>query len=176
VASGGLVDLGTYSDGGGSSIHATSAYKYVSVRNRVAGLGDVKALGNWWGDASPPSTKFSANVDYSSPLATAPTLSYGLETEALPSVPTLAFRPNPFRSGGLIQLAVPPEAGPILVRMYDVRGRVVRDLVSGPLDPGTHVISWDGRNEVGRLVPSGVYFVRLRTRDATDVLKIVKLP
>ena len=44
------------------------------------------------------------------------------------------------------------------VRVYDVAGRLVRTLVEGNLDAGPHEIVWDGTDDAGRRVASGVYF------------------
>jgi flagellar hook assembly protein FlgD len=50
--------------------------------------------------------------------------------------------------------------------VYDVAGRIVRTLADGTLASGRHEQTWDGRDEAGKTVAAGVYFVRL---DADDV-------
>jgi hypothetical protein len=77
-----------------------------------------------------------------------------------------AARPNPFRFGDSVTLSfVLPSAGPVSVRVYDVAGRRVADLLDETLAAGTHRVAWDGRGETGAPAPSGVYFIALRTRD-----------
>ena len=48
------------------------------------------------------------------------------------------------------------------IGVYDIAGRRVRTLARGPQSPGRHVTSWDGRDERGAEVRSGMYFVRVR--------------
>jgi flagellar hook assembly protein FlgD len=49
----------------------------------------------------------------------------------------------------------------VRVGVYDVTGKRVRLLDHGTRDPGTHALSWDGRDHAGRAVAGGVYFYRL---------------
>jgi len=65
--------------------------------------------------------------------------------------------PNPFNPVTSIAYEVPEEAR-VTIRIYDVTGRVVRTLVDRDCDPGRHVVSWDGVDELGETVGSGVYF------------------
>ena len=67
---------------------------------------------------------------------------------------------NPLVSGsGRFELALPKPAA-ARVRVYDVTGRVVRDLVGRTLTAGYHRLQWDGRNTAGKQVGSGIYFLR----------------
>ncbi|MBD3366840.1 MAG: hypothetical protein GF405_01545 [Candidatus Eisenbacteria bacterium] len=78
------------------------------------------------------------------------------------SVTPKAFRlaqnsPNPFNPVTSIAYDVPEEAR-VTIRVYDVTGRVVRTLVDRECDAGRHVVSWDGEDDRGDAVGSGVYF------------------
>jgi hypothetical protein len=75
-----------------------------------------------------------------------------------------ANRPNPFRGNTLIPFSLPSE-GTVELAIYDLRGRLVRTLVSGPRPVGSQAVSWDGRNGQGDRVASGVYYVRLLEGD-----------
>lgn len=66
---------------------------------------------------------------------------------------------NPTSEASTFQLAL-PEASPVESRVYDVRGRMVRSLQTGSLRAGHHDLRWDGQDDRGRDVGSGVYFVR----------------
>jgi len=70
-----------------------------------------------------------------------------------------AARPNPFRGRTSIHYELTrPEV--VRLRVYDLQGRIVRRLEDGVRkDAGAHRVVWDGLNEVGRQVGSGVYFV-----------------
>ena len=71
----------------------------------------------------------------------------------------LPARPNPFRGSTEIALVLPSETR-VSLRIYDVRGRLVRTLLDGSLIAGVHRLAWDGRNAGGRAVGTGIYFAR----------------
>ena len=69
--------------------------------------------------------------------------------------------PNPFNPVTEIHYDL-PSALPVILTVYDVRGRLVRNLVRAPLQSaGRHAVRWDGRDEHHASVPSGVYLYRL---------------
>jgi len=73
-------------------------------------------------------------------------------------------------SNAVIQLALPKDEL-VNVNIYDVRGRLVRDLVKNQLLPaGRHNVIWDRRNRNGVEVGTGIYFMRART--GREVLKM----
>jgi flagellar hook assembly protein FlgD len=70
--------------------------------------------------------------------------------------------PNPFNPSTTIafSLADGPRR-PVRLAVFDVTGALVRTLYDGHLGPGRHSFAWDGRNDRGQRVGSGVYFYRL---------------
>ena len=70
--------------------------------------------------------------------------------------------PNPFRPSTHIRFDLPQRA-PVSLKIFDVSGRLVRELVGQPMDAGRHAVLWDGRDGGGRRVSSGVYFYRFET-------------
>jgi hypothetical protein len=68
--------------------------------------------------------------------------------------------PNPVTGATTIAFAL-PERGDVDLAIYDVGGRRVRMLSSGPLPSGLHQVGWDRRDAAGRLVQPGVYYYRL---------------
>ena len=52
---------------------------------------------------------------------------------------------------------------------------LVKTLVTGRMDPGLYFVQWDGRDEAGHAVASGVYFCRLEVAGQTAVEKMVLL-
>ncbi len=85
-------------------------------------------------------------------------------------------RPNPFRPSTAIFFDVAGEAsGPVEVAVFDVGGRRVKTLVDGPLDPGQYELRWDGRDDSGSRLASGVYFLRLETSGGRDSRKMTVL-
>jgi hypothetical protein len=83
--------------------------------------------------------------------------------------------PNPFQSGTEIHLDL-PKATRLELRIYDVSGRLVNVLADGrSMEGGTHAIQWNGTDETGRRVASGVYFYQLHTEDFQATRRMVKL-
>jgi subtilisin family serine protease len=79
---------------------------------------------------------------------------------------------NPISGGNAaLQLAVPTTA-PVDVRIFDIRGGLVRQVVSRALAPGWHRVAWDGRGESGRPVGSGVYFARMTAAGKTFTARL----
>ena len=59
------------------------------------------------------------------------------------------------------------------ISVYDARGTRVRELRSGFVLAGEHAVEWDGRDDAGRAVASGVYFCRLRSGGGEAIRKLV---
>ena len=68
--------------------------------------------------------------------------------------------PNPFNPQTEIRFEL-KSGGNTRMRVYDIRGRLVKDLVSGHLEAGPHSIVWMGRDNGGRQVASGVYYYKI---------------
>ncbi|HEX7078063.1 MAG TPA: FlgD immunoglobulin-like domain containing protein [Candidatus Eisenbacteria bacterium] len=83
-------------------------------------------------------------------------------------------RPNPFASETELSFALPAPAR-VSLRIYDVAGRLVRTLVDGAGTAGVHRVPWDGRNESGASVGSGIYFVRFSSGGITRSDRLLKL-
>jgi subtilisin family serine protease len=73
--------------------------------------------------------------------------------------------PNPFNPSTEIVFAL-PAAGQVRVRLYDVSGRLVRVLADGSLPAGENRLRWDGNDDRGRALASGVYYLRVESADA----------
>jgi hypothetical protein len=84
-------------------------------------------------------------------------------------------RPNPFNPVTTIDYEVPGGAERVTLRVYDVSGRLVRTLVDGRQPEGVATATWDGRNDGGGRVASGVYFYRLEAGDTRATRRMVLL-
>ena len=96
----------------------------------------------------------------------------------LPGTYSLAQNyPNPFNPSTTIRFTVPEGAGntPVSLVVYDLRGQIVRTLVEGVRNPGEHVVYWEGEDDSGRSVSSGIYFYRLRADGQALTRKMVLL-
>ncbi len=96
-----------------------------------------------------------------------------------PNLPTkLALqqnRPNPFNPATTIFYEVPEHAARVTLRVYDVSGRLVRTLVDGRQAAGPGRIDWNGRNDAGGTVASGVYYYRLAAGAIQQTRRMVML-
>jgi flagellar hook assembly protein FlgD len=68
-----------------------------------------------------------------------------------------------------------PQAGMTELAVYDVSGRLVRQLVQSHLPAGSHVAMWDGTDRDGRRVSNGVYFSYLRANGQVRTGRMVVL-
>ncbi len=85
-------------------------------------------------------------------------------------MPFLRLYPNPFRQQAGINCDIGPVPGMAEVRIYDASGRMVREL---SLSPNRSFAVWDARDQSGRAVAPGVYFVQLEAGDLRLVEKAV---
>jgi len=84
--------------------------------------------------------------------------------------------PNPFNPTTTIRFMVPQGANrPYSVRVYDVRGGLVRELANGNIGEGVHQLLWDGRSDTGGSVGSGIYFYRIEVGQERSTGKMVLL-
>ena len=109
------------------------------------------------------------------PVTNAPALGVAIPAAAPGANDAFVVRgawPNPFVGRVHFDLEMPRPA-PIETRIYDVRGRRIRDLVDRTMPAGEYAIAWTGRDNRGLYVPSGVYFVKLETQAGTRSRKLV---
>jgi hypothetical protein len=85
---------------------------------------------------------------------------------------SISAYPNPFNPGTTIRYTV-PSAGRVSVAIYDTRGAHVATLVDERKDAGAYTETWEGRDDDGRVVSSGVYFARVRHVTGEKSYKIV---
>lgn len=81
-------------------------------------------------------------------------------------------RPNPFNPSTIISFTL-PEAGQVALRVFDVRGRLVRTLADCSFDAGTHSVEWNATDGSGRRVASGIYFYRLISNGLDRTQKMI---
>jgi ligand-binding sensor domain-containing protein len=82
--------------------------------------------------------------------------------------------PNPFNPSTAIEFSL-PAASRVKLTVYDTTGQIVRELASGMLPAGKHSLAWEGRDDAGRPVSSGLYFARLAVGDRVLVHKMLLL-
>lgn len=82
--------------------------------------------------------------------------------------------PNPFNPTTTIQFAL-PEQTQVTLTIFDVSGRKVRTLVNESRAANRHSVVWDGRDDRGQMVGSGVYFYKLDAGSFTQTRKMMRL-
>jgi len=82
--------------------------------------------------------------------------------------------PNPFNPTTTIQYDL-PQAGWVVLKVYDVLGRNIRTLVEGTNAVGRHIVRWDGKNDAGYEIPSGLYFCRMTAGAFVEIKKMLLL-
>jgi hypothetical protein len=83
--------------------------------------------------------------------------------------------PNPFGSSTVIQLDVASVRGGVRLTIYDIAGRVVKTFDAGAERPGRYTVTWDGTNDNGQRIASGVYFCSMEVNGARETGRIVYL-
>jgi hypothetical protein len=84
--------------------------------------------------------------------------------------------PNPFNPSTRIQFDVPEEAGRvprIAIQIFNILGQKVKTIERGNYDAGRYTVEWNGTNEGGTRVASGVYFYRILAGDYSHTMKMV---
>lgn len=84
----------------------------------------------------------------------------------------LRAHPNPFNPSTTLSFEL-EEAGHVTAVLYDTAGRRVRALWNGPLPAGLRTLAWDGKDDEGAPLSSGVYFARVESGRRTAAIKIV---
>jgi hypothetical protein len=83
--------------------------------------------------------------------------------------------PNPFNPNTTIQFDL-SQSGKVSVKIFNVRGELIRALIQSQVNAGSHVVNWDGRDENGQNLASGLYFYQLTVNSfsATKKLLLIK--
>jgi hypothetical protein len=82
--------------------------------------------------------------------------------------------PNPFNPSTTISFNV-PTSGDVTLEVYNTLGQRVKVLVNGLMPTGEHRVEWNGTNDAGGQVASGVYFYRLSAGDRSETRKMILL-
>jgi len=146
----------------------TGAAINVFDRLQISAIGwEVRSGGGGPADANLVITSRAATVDPVTSVEIeigSPGLIFGLTNIA----------PNPFGYTTRIEYTV-PRTGHVTIKVYDVRGCLIRTLVSRSDVEGTYITSWNAQNENGTAVVSGLYFVRMISSGQVTVRKVLVL-
>ena len=103
----------------------------------------------------------------------------GDPAEVSPVLPGVVFQasnyPNPFNPSTTIKFSM-PKAGHLKLSIYNVRGQLIKTLIDGPRPAGAdQTIVWDGSDNLGSSVASGVYFYEARAMGDVRIEKMTLL-
>ncbi|MBN1560264.1 DUF3160 domain-containing protein [candidate division KSB1 bacterium] len=82
--------------------------------------------------------------------------------------------PNPFNSRTFIKIEMPKKST-VSLELFDIRGCKVKTLVSSTQPAGLYVVPWDGTNDKGQPLSSGIYYYRMVTAEFSDVKRLILL-
>lgn len=109
---------------------------------------------------------YNGNFEYSSVIEVkvSPNLKYDL----------MQNFPNPFNPETAIKFTI-PQAGLVSAKVYSITGTEVKTLISKEMNAGSYEVKWDGRDNSGEFVTSGIYFVTLSSGTFLETKKMVLL-
>lgn len=82
--------------------------------------------------------------------------------------------PNPFNPVTTIEYTL-PKTTEVKIQIYDNLGRIVKSLFQGYQQQGRHQIQWDGKNDQGQQLPSGIYYYQITADEFKEVHKMLLL-
>ena len=113
--------------------------------------------------------------DFSNEYVFTPQVPTGIESENLPSLARLTLlpsRPNPFNPTTVITYGI-PEKSRVTLKIHNILGQEVRTLVSGVEPAGYQSHVWDGKDNSGNSVASGIYIYRVEAGASVESRKML---
>jgi len=120
------------------------------------GTTQAKVRGVVFSASTASATSFSDSLF----LIQAPTAVEAVSTPAAPRFDLSANKPNPFNPVTTIGFGT-EKAGKVTLRIFSAQGRLVRTLVDAMLPASAYRARWDGRNDAGTAMASGIYLYEL---------------
>jgi len=119
-------------------------------------------------------TAYDVNANQSAPsneASVGSTTGVG-NTPAITALTVLPNHPNPFTGSTTFKIGLPATSR-VEITVHDVAGRRVREVTLRDVSAGWRGVPFDGRDDRGRLLPSGVYFYRVRANGTMVTNKMV---
>jgi hypothetical protein len=86
----------------------------------------------------------------------------------------LTAYPNPFNSSTIIKYDL-PESDQVSLKIFNIEGKLVTELVNKTQPAGTYQVVWDGKNSQQEAVTSGIYFCQFKTRQYWQTVRVILL-
>ncbi len=159
----------------GNLLFAREMTKHLITEGRDLGTAFMLAQGGCLTMYPDYTDLFRSYVLLGDPLLGGPTITAVAGVPPAPRPGLGMARPNPFNPITILPVTI-SSAGRVHLRIFNTMGRLVRTLLDGQaLRAGTTRITWDGRNQAGAMVASGVYFVKMDVAGKRYDLKLVLL-
>jgi hypothetical protein len=180
--SGGSWDTALGTDGG-NNIEADPLFKNTTTgdlslwsSSPAVNAGDSSALpAGTTTDLAGNTRIYGAQVDMGAYEVQSPATGIGDDVTSLAQGVLLrSAYPNPFNPAVTIAFEL-AQRKQVQMSIFDAGGRLVQNLVDGVFDPGTHKVTWNGRDKSHTAVSSGMYFVRIESDGRVETKKIVLL-
>ena len=102
----------------------------------------------------------------------------GINNDMLANIPSRYVLkqnyPNPFNPETTIRFEL-PEKSQISLNIYDITGKLIKTLVNGKKEAGYHLVIWNGKDEKGRDVTSGIYFYQIESKGFSQIKQCLLL-
>ena len=169
----GWVQPGAWYGGDSLTTNTTLSLSYQEVLDMITVQQDTTSW--WWyvsasdgsdtTDAGPAPYYMTVNFDISDMLS--------IDGSAIPEEFALHQNyPNPFNPVTSIQFDI-PEQSEVRMDIYNLMGQRVATLVNNTLEPGFHAVKWNGTNDFGKQLSSGMYIYRISANNFTSVKKLI---
>ena len=160
----------------------TFLFKSIDTLNQLVqfSLADYKGLDSILTLVVPDnrSNKFSAQIQYRFMDSSGNIFASGTENINLDLLPEKFLvhdnYPNPFNPITTIQYELPNYSN-VKVTLFDIKGRTIKEINFGEMVPGRHAYVWDGTNDAGNLVSTGIYFFQINAGSNTAIKKMLLL-
>ncbi len=129
------------------------------------------AEGNYFGSTGPDTNKFVGGPDYDPWLKKDPYPKKDDESEIPLAYKMNPNYPNPFNANTVISFSL-AEAGHTKVAIYNILGQKITTLLDDYRPPGDHLVMWDGKNDNGEPVSTGIYLYRIESGSFVEAKKM----
>ena len=120
--------------------------------------------------------EIEAGSDPGDPLSIPSTVGVGDDVGSREGMAGIRVTPNPARGAGTRMTFTQSSAGPVQATVFDVNGRKVRTLFRDHRPAGRVEAFWDLRDDLGRRVNAGVFFIEVRLPTASEAQRVLVLP
>lgn len=145
--------------------------------NDSSAAGNFRSMQNHWGDTPGNFQGWQRAESWGAPVILTKTPIVGVASRNIPSPYRYDLSrnyPNPFNPSTTLKYLLPHTAD-VKIVVYDLLGKEIRTLINERKAAGSYTAKWDGANDAGHQVSSGIYFCKMITSDFTRIQKMTLL-